>query len=511
MRHSTFASGLFLGLAAFSAVLAAPGDARACGGCFHEPPPNPTEATVVTDHRMAFALSSQQTVLWDQVKYAGNPSEFVWVLPVRPGTRIELSRDPWLAALDASTQPIIKEPAPTYGNGGYYGDGMGSGCGCGMSSATSASAFDGTSGVNDASAPPPVDVVSQEVVGPYETVTLRATDPKALESWLVGHGYDIPASVKPTIDEYTNEGFDFIALRLRPGQGVRAMQPVRVVAPGSDPSLPLRMVAAGVGRNVGLTLYVLGEGRYEAQNFPNALLDETKLVWTYGQDRSNYQELVTGLMAKGNGRTWVTEYSKRPSVFPTGAGFGRGSSGSGTLSTTGNPGLADAYFATCGAFSPPYTFSDLDGSADGASDAGSDGSADASSDAPSDAAGDARSDAGPPSDGGVPERDGGGACSGRCCDFDDLNVAMRGLHSSDVVVTRLRAYLPADALKVGDLRLVASTDQGNVENVHTARAPNAPTVTGAGLAPTQPSKVGTVFTIGAALFALASILRRKRR
>jgi len=61
---------------------------------------------------------------------------------------------------------------------------------------------------------------------------------------------------------------------------VRAMRPVRVVTPGADPSLPLRMVAAGVGQSVGLTLYVLGEGRYQAQNFPNAIVDEKKLVWT---------------------------------------------------------------------------------------------------------------------------------------------------------------------------------------------------------------------------------------
>ena len=87
---------------------------------------------------------------------------------------------------------------------------------------------------------------------------------------------------------------------------------------------------------------------------------------------------------------------------------------------------------------------------------------------------------------------------------------MTGLHSADVRVTRLRAYLPVDALKVGDLRLVASSDQGNIENVHTAKSPNAPAATGAGLAPTRPSKVGTVVTIGAAFFAVASMLRRRR-
>jgi Uncharacterized protein conserved in bacteria (DUF2330) len=502
MHHRRLVVSAFATIAAFAAAMA-PRDARACGGCFHQP--NPGEATVVTDHRMAFALSPTQTILWDQVKYAGNPSEFVWVLPVHPGTRIELSHDAWLAALDATTQPLIKQPPVSYAGGGY-GDDMATGCGCSGASAESGS-LGGFDGVADA-APPPVTVVSQDVVGPYETVTLRSTDPKALESWLLGHGYEIPASVQPIIDAYTSEGFDFIALRLRPGQGVRAMQPVRVVTPGADPSLPLRMVAAGVGQNVGLTLYVLGEGRYEAQNFPNAVLDETKLVWDYAQSRSNYQDLVTGLMAQAGGRTWVTESSKSPTVFSTGAFSGGGP----LLTSSGNPGLADAYFAGCGAYVPPYTFNDLDGSADGSSEAGDDAATDAPSDAPVDAPSDGPGDAATGADagdGGHPQPD-GGACIGACCDFDDLNVAMTGLHSSDVVLTRLRAYLPVDALKVGDLRLVASADQGNVSNVHTANAPSTPT-TGAGLAPTRPSKVGTVVTIGAAFFALASMLRRRRR
>ncbi len=518
MRHLGFSSSVLVtlsALAAFAVVTTAPADAQACGGCFHEPPPNPTEATVVTDHRMAFALSQRQTVLWDQVKYAGNPSEFVWVLPVHPGTRIELSHDQWLAALDASTQPIIKEPPPPTYTGGYGNDyGGGGGCGCMMNSASSES-LSGANGVGDAAAaPPPVDVVSQQVVGPYETVTLRSTDPKALESWLLGHGYDIPTSVQPIIDAYTGEGFDFIALRLRPGQGVRAMQPVRIVSPGADPSLPLRMVAAGVGQNVGLTLYVIGEGRYEAQNFPNAVLDDTKLVWNYGQSRSNYQELVTGLMADNAGRTWVTEYSKRPGVFVTGGNFQGGTPNPQPVNASGNPSLANAYFAGCGSYVPPFTFQDadggggLDGSSDGASN---DGSADASSDAPSDGATDASGGHDAGTDSGIIGEPDGGACVGACCDFDDLNLAMTGLSSRDVVVTRLRAYLPVDALKIGDLRLIASATQSNVENVHVAKSPNSPTPTGAGVAPIQPSKTGTVITLGAALFAVASMLRRKRR
>jgi hypothetical protein len=58
-----------------------PGRAEACGGCFVQP----SERTVVTDHRMALSISTTQTVLWDQIRYSGDPAEFAWVLPVRAG------------------------------------------------------------------------------------------------------------------------------------------------------------------------------------------------------------------------------------------------------------------------------------------------------------------------------------------------------------------------------------------------------------------------------------------
>ena len=83
---------------AMLASLAHEGRANACGGCFHGPPPvGPTEVeSVITDHRMAFSISTKQTVLWDQVRYTGNPVEFAWVLPIRPGARVELASNQWL-------------------------------------------------------------------------------------------------------------------------------------------------------------------------------------------------------------------------------------------------------------------------------------------------------------------------------------------------------------------------------------------------------------------------------
>src|SRR4051794_35014133 len=123
--------------------------AEACGGCFSPPAPQ-SERTVVTDHRMALSVSPEQTVLWDQIRYAGDPREFAWVLPVRAGAKVEVSNDEWFTALDASTQPLVYEPQ-------YYGGAYG----CGL---TGCSNSQTTAGSSAAPGGGQVQIVSQSVV-----------------------------------------------------------------------------------------------------------------------------------------------------------------------------------------------------------------------------------------------------------------------------------------------------------------------------------------------------------
>jgi MYXO-CTERM domain-containing protein len=484
--------------------LAAARDADACGGCFV----SQSERSVVTDHRMALSVSKQQTVLWDQIRYQGDPRDFAWVLPVRKGARIELSHDEWFAALDASTQPTVSPPP------GF----MAGSAGCGLygcsASASSAAGDPGSA----------VTVVGQKVVGPYETATLRSTDDGALVAWLRANGYAVPPSIEPTIGSYVREGFDFLALKLRPSCGVRAMEPVRIVTPGADPTLPLRMVAAGVGATVGLTLYVIGEGRWRPKNFPEARIDDAKLQWFLGQSRSNYAELAADAMEQNGGRTWLVEASERARLSGTGNVY----------ASAQRPGLYDAYFAQCrgtwygaegsggtGASAPgePCVREDVDAGvevdadADAGANADADADASASADVDASASADASADA---------QRDAGSMPppfpSGDPCDaFDDLRVATEGMRSSNVWVTRLRANLPVAAL-AADLRLEAPSDQSVVSPDHVASTvvgsppPTASTRRrGCSAVAGHEDASGTVALVAATVFGLSALRRRRRR
>lgn len=264
-------------------------EAQACGGCFVPSENN----TVVTDHRMVLAVSPQQSTLYDQIRYQGDPSSFAWVLPIKGVVKVGISSDAVFSVLDTSTSvqvfaPPINCPGP-------------SDCDQRFASADNAgSASDGGA---------PVSVLKEETVGPYETVQLRSTDPQALTNWLTSRGYTITPEIAPVISGYVAEQFDFLALKLVPGTGIRSMRPVRVTTPGAGVSLPLRMVAAGTGPQVGITLWVLGDGRWEPQNFPSFTVKEEDLVWDWTTSASNFKSVRARKNSDLGGSAWEQESS----------------------------------------------------------------------------------------------------------------------------------------------------------------------------------------------------------
>ena len=280
-----------LALSAALVSMAAARPAGACGGCFHPPMENPT---VVTDHRMIFAVSQQQTTLYDQMRYQGSPSSFAWVLPIAGKVTVGLSSDELFGVLDSMTSVRVLAPddacfVPPE-------------CVRAFPPEAVAAAAPGGGGGG-------VTVMASEVVGPYETVQLRADDPKALATWLSAHKYQVPPDSQAIIDQYLKEGSAFLAMKLVPGATVKAMRPVRVTSPGGALTLPLRMVAAGAGATLGVTLWVVSQGRYEPQNFPSFTITAADVVWDWTTSSSDYAAVRSSKTAASSGNGWQVESS----------------------------------------------------------------------------------------------------------------------------------------------------------------------------------------------------------
>jgi hypothetical protein len=288
-----------LGLVAVTPALARVGEgtAKACGGCFH--PPTQT-ASDITDERMLLAVSTAQSTLYDQIRYEGSPKNFAWVLPIHGTVEVGLSADVLFDSVDVLTETTIVPPEPNCPGPPSF---------CFFGGAGSGSSAPTAVGMGGAPAPPSVTVTKQQNVGPYATVQLHSTDGSALSTWLMQNGYLIPADVVPVITQYVSEGFDFLAMKLLPGQGVQAMRPVRVTTPGAGLSLPLRMAAVGTGAEVGITIWVVADGRYEPQNFPFFHIEDKDLVWDFAANLSNYTTLRVSNEAMFGGKGWELESS----------------------------------------------------------------------------------------------------------------------------------------------------------------------------------------------------------
>ena len=371
--------------------------ASACGGCFS--PPVTQNPTVVTDHRMILSVSMQQTTLYDQIKYTGSPDSFAWVLPIAGTAEVGLSADIVFGVLDTMTRTTIYQPPRNCAPPPYCKN----------------SGPDASAAAQDAAAGG-VQVLKSEVVGPYETVQLASTDPTALGNWLTSHGYDIPADVQPVIDAYVKSGFDFLAMKLVPGATIQAMRPVRVTTQGASPVLPLRMVAAGTGASVGITLWVLGDGRYEPQNFPTFRIKDSEIVWDYSTASSNYASLRQAYEQQSGNRAWELESALGINI--------------GTFTNLVDNG------------GTPYPYYNYD----------------------------AGSDYDPVGD---PDAGDGGLTSAQVRDAD-LAALFAGMNASDVTVSRIRADLGRTALGE-DLVLQASADQSTLTNLrYPTKSINAP-------------------------------------
>jgi len=223
----------------------------------------------------------------------------------------------------------------------------------------------------------------------------------------------------PVINEYVAEGFDFLAMKLLPNQGVQAMRPVRVTTQGASLSLPLRMAAVGTGTTVGITIWVVSDGRYEPQNFPFFHIDDGQLVWDFSTNLSNYTTLRAQNEATLGGKGWEIESSIAldqqliTSVILSGGQYYGGSGGFG------------------GASSAPPADADQDYLPIGTPDAGADGGAYQSAE-------DVRT--------------------------ADIAALFAGLSGSTVRVSRMRSDISHTAM-TKDFVLQASSDQSELSNV----------------------------------------------
>src|SRR5262245_9450092 len=187
-------------LLVLSIALLLPRPAAACGGFFCS-----TSPVDQSGEKILFAVDELGIEVHVQIKYTGTDAEFAWVVPVRQVPTLKLGIDQMFYVVDQMTRPVFylnwhETGLCTTGFGGGELDGLGRG-----PPATGPHSGGG------------VDVVSQSVVGPYDSAVIRSDDPQAIRDWLTQNGYNLTPAGGALLDPYVAEHDYFVALKLHAG------------------------------------------------------------------------------------------------------------------------------------------------------------------------------------------------------------------------------------------------------------------------------------------------------
>lgn len=287
-------------LTASVAVATWSGRAEACG-CFA--PPDPTVPVVQAGERILFATANGQVTAHIQIQYAGDAKDFGWLLPVPSVPTLKLGTEELFTQLINTTQPRYFVQVKATGNcAGLFPGGIGF--------APSASR-----GVNDAEqggggSP----LVIQSSIGPYDYAVLKADDKTAMLKWLADNRYFIPVGTEDVVGPYIRPGSFFLALKLQSGKSAGDIQPVVLQYPSELPMIPIILTSVAAQPNMGIQVWMLGNGRAIPRNYRHVVLNDSQLDWF--NSAQNYNDVVIKAVSEAPEKhAFLTEYAGTSDVM----------------------------------------------------------------------------------------------------------------------------------------------------------------------------------------------------
>ncbi len=321
-----------LGLATAALVqLADTPFARACG-CLSPP------AVAVNASDYAINQSSEQIIFevtpgWVTahvlIRYAGDPAQFAWLVPVPEVPDLSLSPVSAFGLLDRATAPDVTStvddlcPVPAWQCHYDYPEPSG-GPGCGGGAGDSFGGFalsDAGNSASDAAggAMPPVTVINQQVIGDYQTVTFSASDAAAATQWLHDNGFIVNPTTSIYMESYIQQNMVFVAAKLVAGAGISAIKPLRMKYRAAYPSIPLILTAVAAQPNLTVTAFIFGDQPFLPMGHPVVTIDPNRLA-SDPAGRFNYPMVLARTIDEAGGDGFAIEYRGNPSPSTVGVG-----------------------------------------------------------------------------------------------------------------------------------------------------------------------------------------------
>jgi len=299
----------------------APRAANACGGTFCDT--GPTAMPVdQTGESIAFWLDETgdepYTEAHIQIQYDGNAEDFAWIIPVMEVPEVLVGSQPLFDNLLAATIPTFTTTNTTIGDCGFGGsvgfcakdDG-----GFNDIALGAGGRGDGGSGGSEEEQAGP-EILDRGLAGAFEYVTLTGDDVDEVLDWLDMAGYAQDPDAPPILQEYLDEGFVFVAVKLRGGVDTNEIHPLAIRYPGTEPCIPIRLTRIAAVDDMRIRAFFLGQERVAPSNWPHVVLNHSRFDWVNGPALS-YDEVVGLAIDEAGGRAFVTEYAGTDAVVST--------------------------------------------------------------------------------------------------------------------------------------------------------------------------------------------------
>ena len=302
------------------AVMAASPEARACGGFFCDGggpqvmPVDQTGETIVfwVDH----SGSEPHTEAHIQIQYDGEAQDFAWIIPVTAVPEVLVGSQALFDNMLATTVPTFTINTQTVGD---CSGGIGFGCAAGDSALLGGEFFgdDGGSfstGADETGGGP--DILDRGFAGAFEYVTLTGDSVQEIVDWLDANGYAQDPDAPPVLEEYLEDDFVFVAVKLKSGAEVDEIHPLAIRYAGIEPCIPIKLTRIAAVDDMKIRAFFLGESRVAPTNWPHVEVNLTQYDWVNGPS-VNYDQVVGAAIDEAGGRAFVTEYAGTDEVIST--------------------------------------------------------------------------------------------------------------------------------------------------------------------------------------------------
>ena len=237
-----------------------------------------------------------------QLQYASGTDRFAWIMPIAGVPTVSVGSQGLIDELLWTSVPLFND------HGSQFGEHCDSASHCAGDYPDPdyvPEGFEGYGGWNgewlgDRGTP---SIDARGSAGAFEWAVLSGDSTQEILDWLDDHGYAQNPDAVPILEEYVQEGFSFLAVKLTTGDKAD-VHPLVIRQPGTELRLPIRLGSISGIPDTSIRVLFLGESRVAPTNWPHVVLNQTRYAW-WGD--TNYHATISQAIDEAGGRAFMTE------------------------------------------------------------------------------------------------------------------------------------------------------------------------------------------------------------